>query len=111
MYERKKRPVISQNAFARRMLVQLLMTLSLLVLSLLAGMAGFRFFENYSGVDCFLNTAMLLGGMGQINPLTTDSGKIFAGLYSIFSGLFMVVCGGLLLAPIFHRILHHFHAE
>jgi hypothetical protein len=62
-------------------------------------------------IDAFLNASMILGGMGEIDILHTIGGKLFAAFYAIYSGIFLVVCGGLLLVPIFHRILHRFHAD
>jgi hypothetical protein len=54
---------------------------------------------------------MILSDMGPTGALKTTSGKIFAGSYAIFSGLLIVIATGFVLAPIFHRILHHFHVE
>jgi hypothetical protein len=62
-------------------------------------------------LDALLNASMILGGMGPVDTLHTDGGKWFASFYALYSGLFFIICGGLLLAPVFHRILHHFHAE
>ena len=61
--------------------------------------------------DSFLNAAMILSGMGPATPLNTQSGKLFAGCYAIFSGLIIVIATGFVLAPIFHRVLHKFHVE
>ena len=61
--------------------------------------------------DAFLNAAMLLGGMGPIHAPTTTGGKIFAGLYALYAGLFFLVIMGLLFAPELHRLLHRFHWE
>jgi len=49
--------------------------------------------------------------MGTMGELKTTAGKIFAGSYAIFSGLLLVIATGFVLAPIFHRVLHHFHME
>ncbi len=61
--------------------------------------------------DAFVNAAMILSGMGPVEPLKWPAGKIFAGCYAIFSGLFIVVAAGFVLAPIAHRVLHRFHVE
>ena len=61
--------------------------------------------------DSFLNAAMILSGMGPAAELKTQSGKVFAGCYAIFSGLIIVIATGFVLAPIFHRVLHKFHVE
>jgi hypothetical protein len=52
---------------------------------------------------------MILGGMGPVTPLQTDGGKIFASFYAIYSGVILLASVGILIAPIFHRFLHHFH--
>jgi hypothetical protein len=46
-----------------------------------------------------------------LGELKTTGGKIFAGCYAIFSGLIIVIATGVVLAPIFHRVLHLFHVE
>jgi len=46
-----------------------------------------------------------------MGELKTTAGKIFAGSYAIFSGLVIVISTGVVLAPIFHRVLHRFHME
>lgn len=111
MYESRKQPLLSRRNFHKRLGRQLAFTLFITATSLLAGMWGYHATEGMGLVDSFLNTAMILGGMGQVDPLKTEAGKIFAGAYALYSGFFLVICGGLLLAPVFHRILHKFHQE
>jgi hypothetical protein len=38
-------------------------------------------------------------------------GKLFAGLYALYSGMVFLVVVGIVVAPVFHRILHRFHLE
>ncbi len=52
-------------------------------------------------IDSLLNASMILGGMGPVDALHTNAGKIFASLYAIFSGLFLIATTGILLAPVF----------
>jgi hypothetical protein len=49
--------------------------------------------------------------MGPVDPMHTDAGKLFAGIYALYSGLILVGTAGLLLAPFMHRLLHRFHLE
>jgi hypothetical protein len=77
--------------------------------SLGLGMWGYSRYEDLAWRDSFLNAAMLLGGMGPVNPPKTDGGKVFAGLYALYAGLIFIVSAGLLLAPVVHRVLHRFH--
>jgi hypothetical protein len=77
--------------------------------SLLIGILGYRLTEGMSWLDAYLNAAMILGGMGPVDQLHTTAGKLFAGAYSLFSGIVFLVAAGLLIAPIVHRVLHKFH--
>jgi hypothetical protein len=83
----------------------------LAVLSLLVGISGYMHYENLAWRDAFLNAAMLLGGMGPVNPPVTDGGKLFAGFYALYAGLVFLIVVGIMLAPILHRLLHQFHWE
>ncbi len=85
---------------------------SLTVAAALAiGMAGYVYFAGMEPVDAFLNSAMILSGMGPVGELTSDGAKIFAGVYAIFCGLLIFAVAGLILAPVLHRVLHRFHVE
>ena len=74
-------------------------------------MIGYHELGNLSWVDSFVNASMILGGMGPVDPLQSDAAKIFAGLYALCSGLIFLLVSAVLLAPILHRFLHHFHLE
>ena len=82
---------------------------SLVAVSLGLGMAGYAYFEHLGWLDAFLNSAMLLGGMGPVNNPQTGGGKLFAGLYALYSGLVFLVTVSVVLAPLLHRALHVFH--
>src|SRR5881409_20120 len=79
--------------------------------SLAAGMGGYEHFEHLPWRDSFLNTAMLLGGMGPVDPLRTNGGKLFAGIFALYAGVVFLVVAGLFLVPVIHRIAHLFHFE
>jgi hypothetical protein len=110
-FERRGEQVISSQRFAGRMLKAVGLWLALAIVGLLIGMAGYAEFEDMSLADAYVNAAMILSGMGPVGELKTTAGKIFAGSYAIFSGLVIVIATGFVLAPIFHRVLHHFHVE
>jgi hypothetical protein len=80
-------------------------------LSLVLGTIGYHRVGGLAWVDSFLNAAMLLGGMGQVGEVASDSGKIFAGLYALFAGLVLIGVTTILLAPVLHRVLHSIHLE
>jgi hypothetical protein len=37
--------------------------------------------------------------------------KIFATAYALFSGVVFLSAVSIVLAPVFHRVLHHFHLD
>lgn len=109
--EKRKDPVASASVFYSRLMRNSLWGLVTVVLSLLIGSWGYMYFEGLGVIDAFTNAAMILSGMGQISPLNTDGGKIFAALYAIASGFLLFAIAGLMLAPVYHRILHRFHVD
>ena len=111
MYEPRGTEPISTRAFALRVARHASFALGLLAASLAAGMAGYMGFEQLPWRDAFLNSAMLLGGMGPVDDPISDSGKLFAGIYALYAGLLFIFVLALLLAPVVHRILHRFHWE
>ena len=109
MYESKKQSPLPRASFFARVLLHVSLALGLLLVSLAIGMTGYMVFENLPPVDAFLNSAMLLGGMGPVNPPLTDGGKLFAGLYALYAGLVFIVTAALVFTPVVHRVLHQFH--
>jgi len=109
--ERRSDPVIPWSNFVARLVRTGVLALSLIVVSLFFGMLGYHLLEHLSWTDSFLNAAMILGGMGPVNTLNSPGGKLFAGLYALYSGLVVILVAGVLLAPVVHRMLHKFHAE
>ncbi len=109
MYESRRHPPATRRRFLRRLAAHGGASLALILVSLLIGMAGYAYFEGLGGQDAFLNAAMILGGMGPVAVVQTPGGKIFAGLYALYSGLVVLVAAGVLFAPVFHRIIHKFH--
>ena len=110
-YETRKQPVASQNVFVSRLTRNAISSAVIVAVSLVVGTCGYVYFENMRTVDAFANASMILASMGPLNPLLTDGGKIFAALYAIFSGFLLIGISTLMLAPIFHRILHRFHVD
>lgn len=111
MYEHHNQPLLSRERFLIRQVNHFLVVLGIIVGSLGIGMLGYHLFEGLSWMDAFLNSAMLLGGMGPVDPLHTVAGKLFAGLYALYSGIVFLIIAGVMFAPIFHRMLHHFHLD
>jgi hypothetical protein len=109
--EGRNQPLLSRGAFVQRWALFACIAFGLIAGSLVVGILGYHLLEGLSWIDSYLNAAMLLGGMGPVNELHHTAGKIFAGLYAMFSGLVLLVSVGVMLAPLFHRFLHKFHMD
>jgi hypothetical protein len=68
-------------------------------------------FEGMPWMDAFLNASMILSGMGPAAVLVTASGKLFAGLYALFSGLAFIAIVVIMLSPIIHKFFRKIHLE
>jgi hypothetical protein len=77
----------------------------------LVGMLGYHYFESMEWIDSFANASMILSGMGPLEPMKTNGGKIFAGIYALYSGLALIGIAAIVLAPVFRRFLHRFHLD
>jgi hypothetical protein len=109
MYESRQQAPLARPQFVKRLLGHAAFALGLIATSLAIGMLGYMGFEDLPWIDAFLDSAMLLGGMGPVHPPQTDSGKLFAGLYALYAGLAFIVTAALLVTPVLHRLLHRFH--
>lgn len=112
-FEKLTEPVATPAEFRRRLLNSALITVAVLTVSLLLGMAGYHWYVGIPHwVDCLYSASMIMGGMGPVGPdPTTNAGKIFASAYAIYSGVMLLASVGLLLSPVLHRILHRLHAD
>lgn len=97
--------------FVRRLTRNMLIGTGIVLGSLLAGMIGYHYFESLPWLDAYLNASMVLSGMGPVNPLQTEGGKIFAASYALFSGAVFLVSIAIIFSPVFHRIIYKFHME
>jgi hypothetical protein len=111
MFEHRSEPLASQSEFASRMLRYSFFTAAIILFSLGIGILGYHYLESLSWIDSLLNASMILGGMGPVNALQTNAGKIFASFYALYSGIVLLASVGILATPVFHRILHRFHLE
>lgn len=110
-FEDRSQPLLPRRMFVRRLLRYGIYALIVIVISLLIGMAGYHFLGHLSWIDSYLNAAMILTGMGPVDPMPGAAGKIFSGLYAIYSGVIFLSVVALMFTPIAHRLLHIFHLE
>jgi hypothetical protein len=110
-FESMHQPVISRPAFVRRLGKSFVISVAVIALSLVAGMVGYHVTEGMPWIDAYANASMILSGMGPLDAPKTFEGKLFAGTYALYSGLVVILATGVILAPILHRVLHHFHVD
>jgi hypothetical protein len=111
-FDYKGEPLATPGRFMWRLVFNIIAALVLVAIALGVGMYGYTATENMAAIDAFLNSAMLLGGMGPVDPpLHTDAGKLFAGFYSLGCGLVLILVSGIVLAPVVHRVLHALHVD
>ncbi len=62
-------------------------------------------------IDALLNSSMILTGMGPVDSMKTDAGKLFATFYALYSGIAFLTLVAVMLAPVLHRVMHKFHLD
>ena len=120
----------SRRRFYHRFLGAIFFAGSVIAISLLLGILGYHFVARFSWIDSLLHeprpsdiderrlridslldASMILSGMGPVKNLNSNAAKVFASCYALFSGVVFISATGILLAPMFHRVLHRFHLE
>jgi len=111
MFERKHEKLAPVSVFIRRIALSLITAGVLVLAALFIGIAGYHWIAGFDFVDSLLEASMILGGMGPVNQLTSNSAKVFAAGYALFSGLIFIAVMGIVFSPIVHRMLHTFHLD
>jgi len=111
MFEHRRQALLPERVFYTRLARCAGMGLLIIIGSLGLGMLGYHWFGQMAWLDAFVNAAMILSGMGPVDQLHSASGKLFAGIYALYSGLALITSTGIIFAPIVHRFLHKFHIE
>jgi hypothetical protein len=111
MYEHRRHPLLPWPHFLRRAGRHLLTAVAIVFAAVGVGTVGYHWVGDLRWLDAFLNASMILSGMGPVDRMETDVGKLFAALYALFSGLVFIGVMGIVLAPWLHRLLHRTHLE
>jgi len=110
-FEHHRAPLLSRREFVHRFLRFAAFAALLVAGSMAIGVCGYHWIAGLGWVDALLNAAMILTGMGQVDPMTTTAAKLFAAAYALFSGVAFLSIVAVLLAPMVHRFLHRLHLE
>jgi hypothetical protein len=111
MYEHRTKPLLPRRVYYQRLVRHAAMGIAIIFVSLGLGMIGYHTLEKLPWIDAFLNSAMILSGMGPVASMQTDAGKLFAGCFALYSGIALVTILAIIFAPVIHRFLHKFHLE
>lgn len=111
MFEKRHEPLLPASEFRRRVLSYGGLALGITLAWWGVGILGYHYLGDLGWVDSTLNAAMILSGMGPVNPLGSTAVKLFASVYAITSGVIFIAAMGLLFGPIIHRIYHYFHLD
>ena len=109
--ERKTQPLAPFGVFLLRLWRNFLGAFAFLIFSLGIGTLGYHFIGDVPWIDAMLNAAMILTGMGPVDKMETTAGKLFATFYALYSGVAFLTMVAVMLAPLYHRLLHHFHLD
>jgi len=111
MYEKIGEKLLPWPGFLRRMALSFGITVLIVFFALGAGVLGYHVIAGLPWVDALLNAAMILTGMGPVDPMKDTAAKLFATAYALFSGVVFLSAVGIVLAPVFHRVVHAFHID
>ena len=95
MFETRYQKVIPRRKYIRRQINSLLVGVAGLAVALFAGVAGYHW----------------IAGEVWVDALHSDTAKVFASVYALFSGVVFIGVMAIILSPAVHRLMHKFHVE
>jgi hypothetical protein len=115
MYEHKKQALAPKKVYYKRLWKNFLFTALIMLVCLGIGVIGYKVtITEFDWYDSLLNASMILSGMGPIidsKIILSNTAKVFASCYALFSGVMFISTIGILLAPIAHRFFHKLHLD
>jgi hypothetical protein len=111
MFEHRTRPLVAWPVFLQRAGRHVIWGITAIIPAVGIGTLGYHLFGRLAWLDAFLNAAMILSGMGPVDRMESDIGKLFSAFYALFSGLVFIAVMGVVIAPWLHRMIHVMHAE
>jgi hypothetical protein len=111
MFEKRTQKLLPYDLWIQRLLRFAALGAAIIAIGLGSGTLGYHVFAGFGWLDAALNAAMILTGMGPVDRIATDGGKIFAIVYALFSGILFLGAAAIVVAPWLHRLLHRLHAD
>lgn len=107
--------IAPKKVFYKRLWYNAVFGSSIMFVCLIIGILGYKLtIPEFDWYDSLLNASMILSGMGPVidaNIVLSNTAKVFASLYALFSGVAFISTIGILIAPIAHRFFHKLHLE
>ncbi|WP_241392625.1 hypothetical protein [Rippkaea orientalis] len=94
-----------EDSFIQDFFTYLGLSTLFILFGLLIGIFGYHWTAHFSWLDAMVEASMILSGMGPVHPLLTNSAKLFASFYALFSGLVFVLAMGVVLSPLVYSLL------
>jgi hypothetical protein len=107
----KKRQLPTKQEYFKRLFRSFTVATIFMVFSLGIGICGYHFICGFGWIDSLLNSSMILGGMGPVDAVPNNAGKIFASFYALYSGISFLSAFAILVAPALHRLIHKLKLE
>ncbi len=115
MFEHRSQKLASSVVYKKRLLTYSGISAGMLAFSLIIGMFGYKWIIGVAGWDdAFYNASMILTGMGpalDASVVLHTDGKIFSGIYAIYSGVIFLTSVAIFFSPVVHRFFHILHLD
>jgi Ion channel len=111
IFENHKQPLVSKGVFAKRVARCVWVAFLLLAVTILMGVGVYHYVEKLSWINSFMNSIMVMTGLGLVDTLQTNTAKIFTCFYAIITAVVFYMVLAIIFAPLIHRFLHEFHLE
>ena len=111
LFEHTNTPLLDTRSFYQRQIKFILFAFGFLAICLGIGMTGYHLSTGMDWISAYHNATMILSGMGEIDHMTSNAGKIFSGTYALFSGVVFLVTIAVMISPVVHRFLHRMHID
>lgn len=109
--EHRSQQVVPFGRFIIRVARYALFSAVLIIISVGIGMVGYHHAGQLEWIDSFYMSCMVLAGMGEVEDMVSNGGKLFSSFYALYSGIAFMSITAVFFAPFIHRLLHILHVE
>lgn len=110
-FERNHEELISRREFAGRLFWFVVFGIAIEVFIVGSGATAFHFLEGLDWLASAVNATMIVTGNGPPHEAQTTGGQYFQIFFSLMSVITSALVVSVVLAPVFHRVLHSFNAD